>query len=200
MTTWTHPARSRVMLAMLLALTACSTPTAPPGSSSPARPQRATPAAREGASESVSTNTSTNANTRPGQSTVPPRDPAALGTERQWLQQWFKDTPVQIAQDGDVLRVEVPREFAFDIARNQIKPPLAAVLDKVAQSLRRLPQARLDLVAAPGDGAAASPLALQRATQVRKHLLSRGVPESQLGSPSAAAAAAVQLRLALASP
>ncbi len=65
------------------------------------------------------------------------------------------------------------------------------------------------LVAAPGDvavasaTAAASPaaaLASQRATQVRRHLLSRGVPAAQLGSPSATQVAAVQLRLELAGP
>ena len=126
----------------------------------------------------------------------------ALSTERQWLQQWFKDTPVQIVQQGDAVSLDVPREFAFDAARSQVKPPLAAVLDKLAQSLRRVPQARLELVAAPGDGSgggsAASPLAMQRATQVRKHLLSRGVPEAQLGSPSVTTVAAVQLRMELA--
>ena len=54
----------------------------------------------------------------------------ALSTERQWLQQWFKDTPVQIAQQGDAVSVDLPREFAFDTARSQVKPPLAAVLDR----------------------------------------------------------------------
>ncbi|MCY7314878.1 MAG: hypothetical protein LH480_04470 [Rubrivivax sp.] len=145
----------------------------------------------------------------PSAAANPTRDQAALKTELQWLQQWFKDTPVQIVLTADALNVEVPREFAFDTARAQIKPPLAAVLDKVAQSLRRLPQARLELVAAPGDvsvasaTASASPaaaLALQRATQVRRHLLSRGVAAAQLGTPSANTAAAVQLRLALAAP
>jgi len=88
----------------------------------------------------------------------------------------------------------VPREFCFDAGRSQVKPPLAVVLDKVAQSLRRS-GARLPHVAAPGDTPSASPLALQRAAQVRKHLLARGVPAARLGAPAATTVAAVQVRM-----
>ena len=70
---------------------------------------------------------------------------------------------------------------------------------QVAESLRRTPQARLQLVEAPGDTVAASPLAKQRAAQVRKHLLSRSVPAVQLGCPTASTVASVQLRMDLAS-
>ncbi|MDO8376516.1 MAG: hypothetical protein Q7S91_04910, partial [Aquabacterium sp.] len=62
-------------------------------------------------------------------------------------------------------------------------------------SLRRNPNARLGLLAAPSDATASTPLALQRATQVRAHLLSRGVASARLVNPTAAAGAAVQLRL-----
>lgn len=98
------------------------------------------------------------------------------------------------------ISVEVPREFCFDSGSSRIKPALAAVLDKVAESLRRHRQARLELLAAPADGAAASQLALLRAAQVRAHLASRGVPAARLAPPSAAATPMVQLRLAVAGP
>jgi hypothetical protein len=58
--------------------------------------------------------------------------------------------------------------------------------------------ARVELLAAPGDAAAASQLALQRASNLRKHLLARGVTLDQLGPPTATAVAAVQLRIGLA--
>ena len=124
------------------------------------------------------------------------RADASLAGERQWLQSWFAGTPVVITQrhDGPV-QIEIPREFCFDAGRSAVKPALAAVLDKVAQSLRRTPQARLALLAAPGDSAASTPLPLQRATQIRAHLLSRGVPATQLGSPSRTEATAVQLQM-----
>jgi len=140
------------------------------------------------------------------ETTAPPkaRDSAAarpprLVVERQWLQSWFEGTPVRIEQRGaNLFSIEVPREFSFDAGRSIVKPPLAAVLDKLAQSLQRNPMARVELLAAPGDAAAASPLALQRASNLRKHLLARGVTLDQLGPPTATAVAAVQLRIGLA--
>lgn len=126
-------------------------------------------------------------------------DPA-LATERAWLQQWFSGTPVVITQyDDGPVSVDVPREFCFDANSSQINPPLAAVLDKVAQSLRRT-GARLSRLAAPADSAGTSPLALQRAKALHKHLLSRGVPAAQLGKPSASSVALVQLRMERAPP
>ena len=129
------------------------------------------------------------------------RRASALAVERKWLQSWFDGTPVLIGQRNDgAVSVDVPREFCFDAGRSIVKAPLAAVLDKVAESLRRNGWARLPLVAAPADAAATSPLAQQRATQVRKHLISRGVPAARLGNPTATTAAAVQLRIEAASP
>jgi len=120
--------------------------------------------------------------------------PTALMLERQWLQSWFKGTPVQINQRGDgPVSVDVPLAFCFDPGRSQVKPALAAVLDKVAESLRRAPQTRLVRLAAPGDGAEADRLAGQRAARLRSHLLSRGAPSSQLVAPTTATAQAVQL-------
>ena len=127
-----------------------------------------------------------------------PRSDASLGSERQWLQSWFAGTPVVIAHQRDgTLRIEVPREHCFDTGRSAVKPALAAVLEKVAESLRRTPQARLSVLAAPGDSAAPSPLPMQRAEQVRARLLSHGVQAAQLGNPSAAGTASVQLQMAL---
>lgn len=119
--------------------------------------------------------------------------------ERQWLQSWFKGTPVLIEQrSDDLVVIDIPRQFCFDEGRTDVKPALAAVLDKVAQSLRRAPRARLLTIAAPGDTAEAGRLSMRRATQLRVHLLGRGAPAPQLGNPSSADAAAVQLRLGLA--
>lgn len=142
----------------------------------------------------------------PAATTPAPAQPAAprassLGAERQWLQSWFEGTPVRIVQQRDgAVSVEVPREFCFDGGQSKVKPPLAAVLDKVAQSLLRTPKARLEWLAAPGDGAETSPLAQQRAKQVRRYLLARGVPAVQIGTPSVTTAAAVQLRMEIATP
>ena len=134
----------------------------------------------------------------PAPADAPPAAATPLAIERRWLQQWFDGTPVRIEQDADgALTVAVPREFCFDAGRSAVKPALAAVLDKVAESLRRVAQAKLVLVAAPPDGDAASPLALQRAAAVRRHLMTRGVLASRIAAPAAAEGAAVRLRVDL---
>ena len=121
---------------------------------------------------------------------------ATLAIERQWLATWFRGTPVLIAQrNSGVVTIDVPREFCFEPGRSSVKPALAAVLDKVAESLRRVPLAHLSLLAAPDDAIGTAPLALQRAVHVHEYLHSRGVPAASLGNPSATAARAVQLRM-----
>ena len=157
-----------------LAVTACTSvkPPGPPGPSSPP-----VPADQRAASS------------------------ATLGVERQWLQSWFKDTPVRIAQRSDgAVTVDVPVEFCFDTGRSTVKPALAAVLDKVAESMRRVPAMRLPLLAAPEGATGSAQLAAQRALQMHKHLLNRGVAAARLGPPTNTAAAAVQLRLEAAPP
>jgi len=126
---------------------------------------------------------------------------AKLAVERQWLASWFKGTPVVIAQrpDGAVV-IDVPREFCFDPGRDAVKPALAAVLDKVAQSLRRTPIAELPLIAAPNDANGSATLGVQRATRVHEYLRSHGVPAGRLAKPTAASGAAVQLRMEVPSP
>ena len=124
--------------------------------------------------------------------------PGALELERQWLQSWFAGTPVAIRLGADgTLAVEVPRDFCFDAAHSAVKPPLAAVLDKVAESLRRRGRMRLTLLAAPDDPKPNAGLARQRGLQVRAHLQGRGVAETRLAAPTPAAGAALRLRLEL---
>ncbi len=148
------------------------------------------------------TGTPTPAPESPPQDTAPapaPGTPPPLVAERQWLQSWFTGTPVRISQAGEgPVELAVPLEFSFDPGRRTVKPPLAAVLDKVAESLRRRTQLRLSVIAAPPDasGPGATPaLALQRAQQLRAHLRSRGAREVQLGTASAATDALVRLQL-----
>ena len=166
---------------------------------------------------STSPSSSSSSSSPPSPATVAAQGPAAsapptpaqqrtaaastLAVERQWLASWFKGTPVVVAQrpDGAVV-VDVPREFCFDPGHDTVKPALAAVLDKVAQSLRRTAIAELHLIAAPGDAGGAATLGLQRATRVHDYLRARGVAANRLAKPSAATGAAVQLRMEAAPP
>ncbi len=155
---------------------AASTTAAPPASV-PAPPPEPTPAERRTAAAST------------------------LAVERQWLAAWFKGTPVVIAQHpSGAVTVDVPRTFCFEPGQDAVKPALAAVLDKVAQSMRRTAIAELHLIAAPGDAGGANALALRRATRVYDFLRARGVPEARLTKPSATGGTTVQLRIEAASP
>jgi outer membrane protein OmpA-like peptidoglycan-associated protein len=126
---------------------------------------------------------------------------SALAVERQWLAAWFSKTPVVIGQRSDgAVTIDVPRAFCFDPGRSAVKPALAAVLDKLAESMRRVPAAQLPLLAAPDDDGGAAKLALQRAAEMREHLRARGVAVARLGKPAVTTAAAVQLRMEPAPP
>ena len=178
-------------LVVALSLCACASDPASSSSSSPApSPSPATVAAQGPAASAPPT---------PAQQ----RTAAAstLAVERQWLASWFKGTPVVVAQrpDGAVV-VDVPREFCFDPGRDTVKPALAAVLDKVTQSLRRTPTAELHLIAAPNDASGSATLGVQRATRVYDYLRAHGVPAGRLAKPTAASGAAVQLRMEVPSP
>jgi outer membrane protein OmpA-like peptidoglycan-associated protein len=122
-----------------------------------------------------------------------------LASEQRWLDEWFRGTPVVIAlADANTLAVDVPVANSFDAGRSNIKPALAAVLDRVATSLRRQPPMRVS-IAAPSDAGGAAALASARAQQVRDHLVSRGVASTRItGVGTARAGAPVQLRLLIA--
>ena len=119
-----------------------------------------------------------------------------LVTEQRWLGEWFRGTPVVIAlTDGGTLAVDVPLVNSFDAGSSSIKPALAAVLDRVATSLRRQPS-MVVAIAAPADASGNATLAASRAKKVREHLVSRGVAGTRLtGSGAVAAGGAVQMRI-----
>jgi len=166
--------RSSTSLVLLLAVVAGCTSTPPAPSTSAPAP---TPAPAPTSDQRAAT-------------------PAHLAAERQWLSAWFKGTPVKIRQvDENAIAIDVPREFCFDTGASKVKPALGAVLDKMTQSLQRVPIAQVTLIAAPGDAQGSNELALKRAAQVQQHLRNAGVRAERLGKPSVASAPAVQLRM-----
>ena len=66
---------------------------------------------------------------------VTPEVRAPLALEQIRLAELFRGTPVAftLQQDGS-LRATVPRQFSFDVGAIKVKPPLAAVLDRLARS------------------------------------------------------------------
>lgn len=188
---WPQRLRGSLLLAVAVTLGGCASVAPRPGppGTGPSAPAESPSAAPAGTGAAPAPNARTAA-------------AEALAIEQRWLQDWFRGTPVRISQRSDgTLAVDVPREFCFDAGRSQVKPALGAVLDKVAESLRRRPGTRLTLLSAPGDtGAAPATLALQRAAGVQRHLRDRGVALARLGEPVADGSTAVQLRIAAMAP
>jgi outer membrane protein OmpA-like peptidoglycan-associated protein len=132
----------------------------------------------------------------PGQAPAPAAPPPPLAQEQRWLGQWFQGTPVVVApgEDGAV-EVGVPLEFSFDAGKSAVKPPLAAVLDKVSESLHRHAGARV-LVSAPAiDGASAATLARERTGRMRDYLMNKGVVSRRIEPVTINGAKEVALRL-----
>jgi len=119
---------------------------------------------------------------RPGQ---PP--PNVLAAEVNWMKQLFEGTPVAIvAEDDGAMRVDVPLAYSFDDRSTAPKPPLRAVMDKVAQTMARQASAKV-LLAAPGPAA--------RGSAMRNYLMGRGVIGLRMTVLSAAPSDAVMLRV-----
>lgn len=181
-----HASQALTLLTLLALLVGCATPAPAPRPGAPvgtesgpgSAPAPAGPAARP-----------------------TPQAPSPLVAEQRWLDEWFRGTPVAITlSDVNTLVVEVPLANSFGIGSSNLKPALAAVLDRVATSLRRQPALRVSVAAPPDAAAGGAALAAARAQQVRGHLVSRGVPATRMAAVgSARVGAPVQLRL-LAAP
>lgn len=105
---------------------------------------------------------------------------ATLASEQVRLSELFRGTPVTFAmqQDGS-LRATVPRRYSFDAGEVKVKPPLAAVLDRLAKA--QLAATSRLRVSAPADPQArGSALARDRAFSVRDYLQSQGIASTRL--------------------
>ena len=121
---------------------------------------------------------------------------AMLAAEQRRLADLFRGTPVIFALQPDgSLRVEVPLRYCFDSGRSGVKPPLAAVLDRIARSQRDAPT-RL-LVSAPADPAAKGlALATERAVSTRDYMVERGVAATRFAISALARGGVVRIVVA----
>ena len=110
---------------------------------------------------------------------------ATLAAEQARLAGLFLGTPVVFAmqQDGS-LRATVPRRFGFDAGASKVKPPLAAVLDRLAKG--QLQATSRMRVSAPADPETrGGNLAQDRALSVRDYLIGQGIVAARLQASSA---------------
>lgn len=80
--------------------------------------------------------------------------------------------------DDHWLRLEVPSEVSFDLARHGLKPNMAPVPDRIAASLRQHPVTSVRIVGhadSADNDAINDPLSVDRAAATRDYLTARGV-------------------------
>ena len=136
-----------------------------------------------------------------GTSAAAPVTPAATvraldGVQRR-LKYEFAGTPVTVTwADANRLQVGVPLKHAFAPGRAAVRPPLGAVLDRVAREAK--PMAGLGLsVSAPADaGKGGATLAAERSAATRDWLVGQGVPAARVSAAPLAGEERVLLTLA----
>ena len=134
---------------------------------------------------------------RPAPAPAPAR--ATLASEQVRLAALFRGTPVVFAMQSDGrLRVTVPLRYCFEPGAAAVKPPLAAVLDRVARSQHTEPT-RLRVAAAADAGVANPALLRDRLQSTRDYLVAHGIPAARLTSASAPQTDMVEIVVAEAS-
>ena len=123
---------------------------------------------------------------------------ARLATEKARLANLFRGTPVvfELLPDGS-MRVDVPTAFAFDPGKAVVKPPLAAVLDRIATGQQH--ELTRIVIGAPADAVAQDPaLARERAASARNHCVARGLPADRVVAAVNGSNAAVRITVSAA--
>lgn len=93
-------------------------------------------------------------------------------------------TGIEVTQTADnQLKLEVPSDVSFDTGRADIKPNLAPVLDRFAQTLNANTATTVRVIGhtdSRGSDAINNPLSINRAASVRDYLAARGVQPSRV--------------------
>jgi len=104
--------------------------------------------------------------------------------QKQAMQQATQGTGVEVTQTADnQLKLNVPSDVSFDTNSAQIKPNLAPVLDRFAQTLNANPGSTVRIIGHTdntGTDAINDPLSVNRAASVRQYLAARGVDPARI--------------------
>lgn len=107
------------------------------------------------------------------------------------LRQTLTGTGVQVARDGDNIRLIMPNSITFNTNESTIKTSANSVLDSVALVAKEYDKTRLQVVGytdSTGNDKINQPLSERRAAAVANYLALRGVPGSRISSYGAGAA------------
>lgn len=104
--------------------------------------------------------------------------------QRAKMEQASAGTGIGVERTADnQIRVQIPSDAGFDVGRSAIRPQLASVLDKFAQSMREHPATEIRIIGhtdSTGSDAVNNPLSIERAASTRDYLVARGVAVSRI--------------------
>jgi len=104
--------------------------------------------------------------------------------QKQAMEQATQGTGVAVTQTADnQLKLEIPSDVSFDTNSAAIKPTLAPVLDRFAQTLAANAATTVQIIGhtdSTGSDAINEPLSVRRASAVRDYLGARGVAVSRI--------------------
>jgi len=104
--------------------------------------------------------------------------------QKRQMEQATQGTGVQVSQTADNrLKLDIPSDISFDTNRADIKPNFRPVLDKFAQGLVQNPYATVNVIGHTdntGGDRINNPLSVNRASETRDYLVSRGVPANRI--------------------
>ncbi|MBX3607192.1 MAG: OmpA family protein [Piscinibacter sp.] len=97
------------------------------------------------------------------------------------LRSSLRGRDVDVVQTTDQrLWLSLPGDEVFPAGRAAVSPAAAAWLDEVAQALRSVPRAEVQIVGAPDAKGGGAALALDRAASARDWMVMRGVPARRM--------------------
>jgi outer membrane protein OmpA-like peptidoglycan-associated protein len=104
---------------------------------------------------------------------------ARMERQKQVMEQATRGTGIEVTQTADNrLKLDIPTDISFDVNRANIKPELRPILDRFASTLTENPTTAVTIVGhtdSTGSDAVNNPLSVNRASQTRQYLVSRGV-------------------------
>ncbi|MCL4183734.1 MAG: OmpA family protein [Burkholderiaceae bacterium] len=104
--------------------------------------------------------------------------------QKRAMEQATQGTGVGVTQTADnQLKLNVPSDVSFDTGRADIKPNLAPVLDRFAQTLQQNPATTVRIIGhtdSTGTDAINDPLSINRAASTRQYLAARGVEAGRI--------------------
>ncbi len=107
-----------------------------------------------------------------------------MDKQKRDMEQATRGTGVQVSQTADnQLKLDIPSDVSFDVGRADIRPNLAPVLDRFAQTLNENPATRVRIVGhtdSTGSDAINDPLSVNRAASTRNYLVARGVDAGRI--------------------